>query len=177
MSHQLHIEPALGDFAHHRIDQERHVIIDDLDHRDRLALARFFQRDGRAADFRGARLPLLEKIERPLGQLGEIGGGVAQHVLGHRAGVELRDECCRDVVAAGGERGAGLFDHGTRGDFVRAGGKFGGHGASRGLGESVEHELGVFTFRSGPSRATPPLGDASVTPSQSAGDGPVKTLT
>ena len=139
MGHQLHVEPAIGDFAHHRIDQERHVVVDDLDHRDRLALARFFQRDGLAADFRRARLPFLEKIECPLGQVGEIGGGVAQHVLRHRAGVELRDECGRDVDAARGERGAGLLDDGTRGVFVRAGGKFGGHGASRGLGESVEH--------------------------------------
>ena len=92
MRHQLHIEPALGDLAHHRVDQERHVVVDDLDHRDRLALARFFQRHGFAADFRRARLPVFEKIERPLGQFGEIGGRVAQHVLRHRAGVELRDE-------------------------------------------------------------------------------------
>ena len=74
MRHQLHVEPALGELAHHRIDQERHVVVDDLDHRDRLALARLFQRHGLAADFRRARLPVFEKIERPLGQLGEIGG-------------------------------------------------------------------------------------------------------
>ncbi len=32
MRHQLHVEPALGEFAHHRVDQERHVVVDDLDH-------------------------------------------------------------------------------------------------------------------------------------------------
>jgi len=31
-------EFALGDFTHHRIDQKRHVIIDDLDHRHRVAV-------------------------------------------------------------------------------------------------------------------------------------------
>ena len=40
MRHQPHIEPVIGEVAHHRIDQERHVVVDDLDHRDRLALAR-----------------------------------------------------------------------------------------------------------------------------------------
>ena len=40
MRHQLHGEAAFGEFAHHRIDQERHVVVDDLDHRNRLACAR-----------------------------------------------------------------------------------------------------------------------------------------
>ena len=141
MRHQLHIEPALGDLAHHRVDQERHVVVDDLDHRDRLALARFFQRHGLAADLRRARRPVFEKIERPLGQFGEIGGRVAQHILRHRAGVELRDERRRDVAAARSKRGAGLLDDGAGGVFMLAGGKFNGHGSARGWRESVEHKL------------------------------------
>ena len=32
------IEFALGDLAHHRIDQKRHVVIDDLDYRHRVAI-------------------------------------------------------------------------------------------------------------------------------------------
>ena len=39
MRDQPHGEMALGQFAHHRIEQERHVVVDDLDHRDRLAVA------------------------------------------------------------------------------------------------------------------------------------------
>ena len=35
MRDQPDVETALGQFAHHRIDQERHVVVDDLDHRDR----------------------------------------------------------------------------------------------------------------------------------------------
>ena len=68
MRHQPHLEPMIGDLAHHRVDQERHVVVDDLDHRDRLALARILQRHRLAADFRRARRPLGQKIERPLGQ-------------------------------------------------------------------------------------------------------------
>ena len=36
MRDQPDLEAALGQLAHHRIDQERHVVVDDLDHRDRL---------------------------------------------------------------------------------------------------------------------------------------------
>ena len=149
MRHQLHGEPALGELAHNRVDQERHVVVDDLDNRDRLAFARLFQRHGLAADFRSAGLPLLKKIERPLGQVGEIGDRVAQHILRYRSGVELRDKRCRDVTAACGQRGAGLLDGGAGGVFVLAGGNFGGHGAGRWLRESVEHGSAVFMFQGG----------------------------
>ena len=102
MRHQLYDEPPLADLGHHRVDQKGHVVIDDLDHRDRLALARSLQRHRCAADLRRARLAFLEKIERALDQIGEIGGRVAQHVLRHRVGVELRGKIRRNVVAARG---------------------------------------------------------------------------
>jgi hypothetical protein len=143
MRHQLHGEPALGDFAHHRIDQERHVVIDDLDQRDRLAVARLIQRHVLAADFRRARLALAQKIERSLGQRGEIGRRVAQHVFRHRVLVKLRDERGRDVVAARAERRARLFDHGAGGAFAFADGNIHGHGIMHRLPDSVEHGLGL----------------------------------
>jgi hypothetical protein len=127
--HQLHIEPPLADFAHHRIDQKRHVVIGDFDHGDDVALARRFQRDGLAANLRHARLPLLEEIERALGQVGEIGGRVAQHVLGHRAAVKLRDEISRNVGPAFRQFGGGQRDRSSM--AVR-----------------------IFTFRTRASRAT-----------------------
>ena len=120
--HQLHVEAALGEFAHHRVEQERHIVVDDLDDADRLAFARLIERHRVAADLRRARLPLVEKIERPLGQHRQIGDAVAQHVLRHRARVKLRDEGRRDVGAARGKRGAGLLDDGAGGGFVLAGG-------------------------------------------------------
>ena len=143
MRHQSHVEPALGDLAHHRVDQKRHVVVDDLDHRDRLALARVVQRHGLAADFRRARPALAQKIESPLGQRGEIGRRVAQHVLRHRARVELRDERWRDVAAARAQRGAGLFDHGAGGAFALIDGNIHGHGIMHRLLDSVEHGLGL----------------------------------
>ncbi len=68
MRHQLHVEPALGELAHHRIDQERHVVVDDLDHRDRLALARSFSATVSQRIFGAPGCALFEKIEGALGQ-------------------------------------------------------------------------------------------------------------
>ena len=129
MRHQLYDEPPLADLGHHRVDQKRHVVIDNLDHRDRPALARSLQRHRCAANLRRARLAFREKIERALDQIGEIGGRVAQHVLRHRVGVELRGKIRRNVVAARGERGAGLVDHGAGGGFPLTDGQFNAHGA------------------------------------------------
>ena len=96
-----------------------------------------------------AGLALFEKIVPPLGQIGEIGNRVAQHVFRHRAGEELHDERSRDIAAAFSQRGAGLLDGGAGGVFVLAGGKFGGHGAGRWLWELVEHGSEVFLFQGG----------------------------
>ena len=82
-----------------------------------------FQPHGLAADLRRARLPHDEEIVGPLGQRGEIVGAVAHHVLGHRAAVELRDEGRRDVVAAAGERAAGLLEDDAGGAFFLAAGE------------------------------------------------------
>ena len=51
MRHQPHVEPAVGEFAHHRVDQERHVVVDDLDHRDGLAVGGALQRHSRRSGF------------------------------------------------------------------------------------------------------------------------------
>ncbi len=139
MRHQPHRELAIGEFAHHRIEQERHVVIGDLDHRDRLVRGRELER--LAADFCSARRPLAQEIVGPLGERGEIGGGVTHHVLGHRAGKELGDKGCRHVVAALGERGCGLRDRGARGAFFLAAGQLNGHVVCAPfLGESIAAE-------------------------------------
>ncbi len=39
MCDQANFGLPLGNLAHHRIDQERHVVVDDLDHRHRIAVA------------------------------------------------------------------------------------------------------------------------------------------
>ncbi len=61
MRRQLHLELAVGQLAHHRIDQERHVVVDDFDHRHQLVLAGLVQAHGLAADFRRARRALARK--------------------------------------------------------------------------------------------------------------------
>ena len=104
-----------------------------------LRAPEFFQRHGFAADLRRARRTVFEKIERPLGQRGEIGGRVTQHILGHHAAVKLCDKRGRHVGAARAKFGASLCDQSAGGVFVLAGGKFIGHGAGRRLRESVEH--------------------------------------
>jgi hypothetical protein len=38
VDHHARGQPALGELPHHRIDQERHVIVDDLDDRDRFEM-------------------------------------------------------------------------------------------------------------------------------------------
>ena len=130
MRDQPHIEPAFGEFAHHRVDQERHVVVDDLDHRDRLALARGGERHDLAADLRCARRTLAQKIVGPPGKRGEIVGAIAQHVLGNGAGVKLRDECGWDVVAAAAKRATGLLDDGAGCAFFIVAGTLYGHGIS-----------------------------------------------
>ncbi len=122
-----------------------------------------FQRHGLAADFRRARPTLAQKIEGPLGQIGEIGGRVTQHILGHRAAEELRNEGGRDVVAALSQGGAGQFDDGVGGVVLLADGKFNGHGGSRGLRELVEHGLKSFHFPERAVESNTPFGDAAVT--------------
>ncbi len=64
MRDQPHGEMPLGQLTHHRVEQERHVVVDDLDHRDRFAIAGGFERQRLEADLRRARLALAEEIPR-----------------------------------------------------------------------------------------------------------------
>src|SRR3974377_207699 len=102
MSHQLHIKPPLAELAHGRIDQERHIVVGDFDHRDKIPLARLFQRYVLAADFRRTWLTFTQEIESPLGETAEIGGAIAQHILRSGAAIKLRDERRRNMRAAPG---------------------------------------------------------------------------
>ena len=123
--HQPQFEPALGEFAQHRIDQERHVVVDDLDHRDRLAFARLLERHRLAANFRRARLPLSQKIVSPLGQTAKIGRRQARYVLRHRVGVAAPG-IRRNVPATLAERVGGLRNERKGGAFLLAAGRLDG---------------------------------------------------
>ena len=121
MRYQENREPPVGDLAHHRVDQKRHVVVDDLNHRNRLERAGSREAHGLAADFRGARLAIADKVVSPLGERGEIVGAIVHHVFRHRACKDLRDETRRDAAAAGGQRDPGIFDDRLRGRIVVAG--------------------------------------------------------
>jgi hypothetical protein len=70
VNHEAHVETALGQFAHHRIDQERHVVVDDLQHRDGLQPAvggrRFEANLGRAAPAHHQKPPGFARQRRKL---------------------------------------------------------------------------------------------------------------
>jgi len=138
---QAHIETSFGKFAHHRVDQEGHVVVDDLDHRNRLASARGRERHGLAADLRRARRALRQKIIGTLGQRDDVVGAVAHDILRHASSVKLRNERARNIATTAGQRRAREFDHVAGGLFFVAGGKFDGHGTSCCFGESVEAHL------------------------------------
>ena len=89
MSDQTHVEPAVCDLAHDRIDQERHIVVDDLDHRDGFAVTRSSEWHCLATDFRRARCPVGDKIVGPLCHYSEIVRAIAHDVLRHGTGIEL----------------------------------------------------------------------------------------
>ena len=66
MRHQPDDEAALGQLAHHRIDQERHVVVDDLEHRDGLQPLARQRRRRLEADLRRARLALARNAQASL---------------------------------------------------------------------------------------------------------------
>ena len=151
MRRQTDLVLALGEFAHHRVDQERHVVVDDLDHRHELVLAGLVQPHGFATDFRRAWRARGDKVEGALGQRGEFDRVITHHVFRHRALVELRHEAGRNFLAAAVQHLAG-FGHGgvSQGLFVAAW-KVAGHGilvrSSR-----VNRPPQVFTFHPRGSR-------------------------
>ena len=102
---------ALSNLAHHRIDQERHIVIDDLDDRDRLAICPKPQSGTVSQRIFGVPgLALGHEIVGALGQRRDIVGAVTHHVLRHGPAVKLRDECCRDLAPPPAERRARLLD-------------------------------------------------------------------
>ena len=118
MRHQPDIEPMFGDFAHHRVDEERHIVVDELDDRHGLALAGVAQRHGLAANLGCARLPLAQKIVSPLGQHRDVVGAVAHHIFRHGAGKDMSDEGRRDVAAPADQNGGGIVDQSGGGRIV-----------------------------------------------------------
>src|SRR5262245_24217386 len=130
MRDETYLEMAFRNLTRHRIDQQGHVIIDNLDHRNCPATAGSGERHRFATYFWRTWSPLGHKVICALGERSEIFGAIAQHVFGHGPVVKLRDKRARDVEAAAGKHRARLVDHGARCAFFLTGGKLGDHGTS-----------------------------------------------
>jgi len=98
-----------------------------------------------------------DKIVSPLREHGEVVGAIAQHVLRNRARIKLRDESRRNVAAAAGERDAGVFKGSLGRRIVVADGTLEHGNPGLYVATQIEASMGVFTFRTGTSRATQPL--------------------
>jgi len=110
LRHQPRRELAVGEFAHHRVEEERHIVVDDVENRDGPVRVLELQRG--AGNFRAAGRPRGQKIESPLGQCGEV-GRASHDVFRHDLIEDLGDETLRDVAAPLFERGLGLCDGGA----------------------------------------------------------------
>ncbi len=140
---QPHGKLAVGKLADHRVEQKRHVVIGDCQHRDRPV--RSIERQRLAGDLRTVCRPLGQEIPGTLGEHGEIGRGVTHHVFRHRARKDLRHESRRHVAAPLAQFGSGLRDRLAGGGLFLAAGKLNGHGvlacvrdhARRGISRSL----------------------------------------
>jgi hypothetical protein len=102
---QADVETTFTDLADDRVDQERHVVVDDFEHRHaRLRRGRL------EADFWRAGFALLEQRPRLLGDAREFFRPVAREILGDRMPEQLGDEIGRDIAVAPGERRGGGSD-------------------------------------------------------------------
>jgi hypothetical protein len=118
MHHQANVEPAFGDHRHHGIDQEGHVVGDDLDHRDRAhAAVRLPLLHRLETDFRRARTPGMQERPGFLAKLGQRLRRIAGQIVGDRAAVQLRQKILWNVRVKSGKRIVRLLDQPARGMF------------------------------------------------------------
>jgi hypothetical protein len=114
---QADIETTFVDLANDRVDQERHVVVDDFKYRyARLRRCRL------EANFRRVGLALLEQRPRLLGDARQFLRPVAHKVFRSRSSEQVGDEVLGDVGVALGEHRGGGLDH-RRPGAVGAGGR------------------------------------------------------
>ena len=142
MRDEPHREPPVRKLAHDRVEQERHVVIDDLDHADRAKAGRLLQVDGGAAEPRRARFAVLQQTIGPRRKQREVASGVAQQVFRHGAAVELDGKCRRHLRVGRFQRLGGLFEERPGGAVVVARGGVGSHGRPRAGAENRSRRVG-----------------------------------
>ncbi len=105
MDHERNVEIALVQFGGHRIEQERHVVIDDFEHRHAASSG-----IGREPHFGRSRIPLAKKRPGMIGHRGEVFGPVALQVLRRGQPEHLGNEFSRNSRLAQRQRGGGRAD-------------------------------------------------------------------
>ena len=111
--HQPQIEPAFAQFAEHRIDQERHVVVEDVEHRDTRRRSQRHQRD-----LRRARRALQQKRPGLFGDAGKLRRAIALEILRRGAAEKLDQKIPGDVAPARGENGGRRADKALAGFVV-----------------------------------------------------------
>jgi hypothetical protein len=93
MRHEADIDAEIGQLGQDRIDQERHVVVDDLEHRLVAQPLMAHREVGRLkADFRRTWFAHREQRPGVGGKLGELAGIVAQKVFGQRVSEQAGEE-------------------------------------------------------------------------------------
>ena len=91
-------DAAFGQLAHQRVNQERHVVVDDFDHRDRLEPLAVGRGGRNEAYFRLARFTDGKEGPGVAGELGEFVCAVDEEILGRRAREQNRCESRRNIA-------------------------------------------------------------------------------
>jgi hypothetical protein len=122
MHDETHFDPALGEHRQHRIHQERHVVVDDLEHRIVARPLVTGRVESFETDLRHARLAYREQRPRIRGELGELARVVAHEVFGDRVGEQRGDEILGNLAIFAAQDVAGGRDQRRFGAlFVGAG--------------------------------------------------------
>ena len=93
MDQKADVEAALVELADDRIDQKRHVVVDDVEHRHGARHRRRLE-----ADLGRAGLAFGEQRPRPLGDGGELVRPVALQIVGHRRAEQFGKERAGDIA-------------------------------------------------------------------------------
>ena len=117
MAQHVHADAQFGQFHRHRIDEERHVVIDDLQHRMRRLPTMGLGGRVEHAHAGRARLATAGEIEQVQRQRGpHLGRVLREFVLGHAA-IELADESLRFGEPGLGHAHAHCGEDGIEGGF------------------------------------------------------------
>ena len=121
MDDQPRRQAPLGQFGHHRIDQERHVVVDDLDHRDRFQTLASRGAGSSKRIFGAPGLRAGEKHPRLARERRELVGLVADKILRRGAPEQQRGKIGRHIAFVGAQQLCGRGEAGAGGALFAAG--------------------------------------------------------